>query len=158
GRNGRCDRHGWLYWQHCAQDGRGHSQAHFDVFAQRAQTLLHCEDGCAAREWCASRVEAQARPARLRRRRLSWLERRGGQSPWLEGRAWLCQRPRYDHRHGGVGNNRAYHRRPCFRRIGAQYGSGSFVIRSQVIGLGSYLPEKALTNVELAKRVDTSDE
>lgn len=32
------------------------------------------------------------------------------------------------------------------------------MIRSQVIGLGSYLPEKALTNVELAKRVDTSDE
>jgi 3-oxoacyl-[acyl-carrier-protein] synthase III len=32
------------------------------------------------------------------------------------------------------------------------------VIRSQVIGIGSYLPEKVLTNTELAKRVDTTDE
>ena len=32
------------------------------------------------------------------------------------------------------------------------------MIRSQVIGCGSYLPEKVLTNAELAKRVDTSDE
>ena len=32
------------------------------------------------------------------------------------------------------------------------------MIRSQIIGLGSYLPEKVLTNAELAKRVDTSDE
>jgi len=32
------------------------------------------------------------------------------------------------------------------------------VIRSQVIGCGSYLPETILTNVELARRVDTSDE
>jgi len=31
------------------------------------------------------------------------------------------------------------------------------VIRSQVIGIGSYLPEKVLTNTELAKRVDTTD-
>jgi len=32
------------------------------------------------------------------------------------------------------------------------------VIRSHVIGLGSYLPETVLTNDELARRVDTSDE
>ena len=32
------------------------------------------------------------------------------------------------------------------------------MIRSQVIGIGSYLPEKVLTNTELAKRVDTTDE
>ncbi len=32
------------------------------------------------------------------------------------------------------------------------------VIRSQVIGCGAYLPERILTNAELAKRVDTSDE
>jgi 3-oxoacyl-[acyl-carrier-protein] synthase-3 len=32
------------------------------------------------------------------------------------------------------------------------------VIRSQVLGLGAYLPETILTNAELAKRVDTSDE
>ena len=32
------------------------------------------------------------------------------------------------------------------------------MIRSQVIGCGSYLPETVLTNAELAKRVDTSDE
>ena len=32
------------------------------------------------------------------------------------------------------------------------------VIRSQVIGLGAYLPETVLTNTELAKKVDTSDE
>jgi 3-oxoacyl-[acyl-carrier-protein] synthase III len=32
------------------------------------------------------------------------------------------------------------------------------VIRSQIIGCGSYLPETVLTNAELARRVDTSDE
>ncbi|HKD21306.1 MAG TPA: beta-ketoacyl-ACP synthase III [Rhizomicrobium sp.] len=32
------------------------------------------------------------------------------------------------------------------------------IIRSQIVGLGSYLPETILTNTELAKRVDTSDE
>jgi 3-oxoacyl-[acyl-carrier-protein] synthase-3 len=32
------------------------------------------------------------------------------------------------------------------------------VIRSKVIGAGAYLPETILTNAELAKRVDTSDE
>jgi 3-oxoacyl-[acyl-carrier-protein] synthase-3 len=32
------------------------------------------------------------------------------------------------------------------------------IIRSQVIGCGSFLPERVLTNVELAKMVDTSDE
>ena len=32
------------------------------------------------------------------------------------------------------------------------------VIRSQVIGCGAYLPERILTNAELAKIVDTSDE
>lgn len=32
------------------------------------------------------------------------------------------------------------------------------VIRSQVIGCGAYLPERILTNAELAKTVDTSDE
>jgi 3-oxoacyl-[acyl-carrier-protein] synthase III len=32
------------------------------------------------------------------------------------------------------------------------------VIRSQVIGLGAYLPEHVLTNAELARRVDTTDE
>ena len=32
------------------------------------------------------------------------------------------------------------------------------VIRSQIIGCGAYLPETVLTNAELAKRVDTSDE
>lgn len=32
------------------------------------------------------------------------------------------------------------------------------MIRSHVIGLGSYLPETVLTNDELARRVDTSDE
>jgi 3-oxoacyl-[acyl-carrier-protein] synthase III len=32
------------------------------------------------------------------------------------------------------------------------------IIRSQIIGCGAYLPERILTNAELAKRVDTSDE
>ncbi len=32
------------------------------------------------------------------------------------------------------------------------------VIRSQVVGLGAYLPENILTNADIAKRVDTSDE
>jgi 3-oxoacyl-[acyl-carrier-protein] synthase-3 len=32
------------------------------------------------------------------------------------------------------------------------------IVRSQVIGLGSYLPERILSNAELAKRVDTTDE
>ncbi|HWA02843.1 MAG TPA: beta-ketoacyl-ACP synthase III [Rhizomicrobium sp.] len=32
------------------------------------------------------------------------------------------------------------------------------MIRSQIIGCGSYLPETILTNAELARRVDTSDE
>jgi 3-oxoacyl-[acyl-carrier-protein] synthase-3 len=32
------------------------------------------------------------------------------------------------------------------------------VIRSQIIGCGAYLPETVVTNAELAKRVDTSDE
>jgi len=32
------------------------------------------------------------------------------------------------------------------------------IVRSEVIGLGAYLPERVLTNAELARRVDTSDE
>jgi 3-oxoacyl-[acyl-carrier-protein] synthase-3 len=32
------------------------------------------------------------------------------------------------------------------------------IVRSQVIGLGSYLPERILSNAELAKRVDTTDD
>ena len=40
----------------------------------------------------------------------------------------------------------------------ARAGGGRFVIRSQIIGCGAYLPETVLTNAELAKRVDTSDE
>jgi len=32
------------------------------------------------------------------------------------------------------------------------------IVRSQVVGVGSYLPEKVLTNDELAKTVDTSDD
>ena len=32
------------------------------------------------------------------------------------------------------------------------------IVRSQVIGCGSFLPERVLTNAELAKMVDTSDE
>ncbi len=32
------------------------------------------------------------------------------------------------------------------------------IVRSQIIGLGAYLPETILTNNELAKRVDTTDE
>ena len=32
------------------------------------------------------------------------------------------------------------------------------MIRSKIVGLGAYLPETVLRNVELAKRVDTSDE
>ncbi|HWU26401.1 MAG TPA: beta-ketoacyl-ACP synthase III [Rhizomicrobium sp.] len=32
------------------------------------------------------------------------------------------------------------------------------VIRSQIVGLGAYLPETVLSNFELAKKVDTSDE
>ena len=31
-------------------------------------------------------------------------------------------------------------------------------IYSEIIGVGSYLPEKVLTNDELSKMVDTSDE
>lgn len=31
-------------------------------------------------------------------------------------------------------------------------------LRSVLTGVGSYLPERVLTNAELAKRVDTSDE
>ena len=31
-------------------------------------------------------------------------------------------------------------------------------IRSVVLGCGSYLPERILTNAELAAKVDTSDE
>ena len=32
------------------------------------------------------------------------------------------------------------------------------ILRSQVVGVGSYLPEQVLTNEDLAKKVDTSDE
>ena len=32
------------------------------------------------------------------------------------------------------------------------------VLRSVVLGCGSYLPERILTNAELAQRIDTSDE
>lgn len=32
------------------------------------------------------------------------------------------------------------------------------IIRSQIIGVGAYLPETILSNTELARRVDTSDE
>lgn len=32
------------------------------------------------------------------------------------------------------------------------------ILRSQVVGVGSYLPEQVLTNDDLAKKVDTSDE
>ncbi len=32
------------------------------------------------------------------------------------------------------------------------------VLRSQVVGCGAYLPANVVTNNELAKRVDTSDE
>ena len=32
------------------------------------------------------------------------------------------------------------------------------MIRSVIEGVGSYLPEKVLTNAELAEKVDTSDE
>ena len=31
-------------------------------------------------------------------------------------------------------------------------------LRSVVLGCGSYLPERILTNAELAQRIDTSDE
>ncbi|MGY8997192.1 MAG: 3-oxoacyl-ACP synthase, partial [Alphaproteobacteria bacterium] len=32
------------------------------------------------------------------------------------------------------------------------------VIRSHIVGSGSYLPDRCLTNAELAKQIDTSDE
>ena len=32
------------------------------------------------------------------------------------------------------------------------------ILRSQVVGCGSYLPARIVTNAELAARVDTSDE
>src|SRR5262249_2343800 len=75
-------------------------------------------------------------------------------------------RPR--HRHGGIGYNRADHGRPRRhidrrfrdlrkrRRQGAGCGFVT-VRRSVILGCGGYLPEKVVTNQELAERVDTSD-
>ena len=45
----------------------------------------------------------------------------------------------------------------CRRPQGRQYGCAVSKLRSVVLGAGGYLPEKVLTNEDLAKMVDTSD-
>ncbi|MEZ6021911.1 MAG: hypothetical protein R3C16_00455 [Hyphomonadaceae bacterium] len=42
--------------------------------------------------------------------------------------------------------------------VNAGAGDGLMALRSVLLGVGSYLPERVLTNAELAKQVDTGDD
>ena len=44
------------------------------------------------------------------------------------------------------------------RAIGGAVSAASMALRSQIIGCGAYLPERIVTNDDLAARLDTSDE
>src|SRR5262245_29094207 len=98
------------------------------------------------------------------RRRLPRPQRHRHQEPWRQrrrrlrvgGRSRLRDGPlrsaRPDQPHAR--SIRARHRRPA----GDERSSFVTVTRSVVLGCGSYLPERILTNDELARKVDTSDE
>ena len=48
-------------------------------------------------------------------------------------------------------------RNDVVRRISEQHGQGAHMIFSRIVGTGSYLPPRVVSNDELSKRVDTSD-
>ena len=97
-------------------------------------------------------------------RRAAWTERRGGQEPWrnrmpkaLPTPSMLAMR-----RSATISSPRSIECSiaTAVRWPGADRAGGCLVTakRSVVLGCGSYLPQKVLTNAELAARIDTSDE
>src|SRR3546814_7134091 len=89
--------------------------------------------------------------------------RHRGEEPRRHRRAGLRQRDRGGGRHGasrlpGYRQARVGRGRLRQGRRGAEGGGYGMTRRTLLIGSGSYLPERILTNEELAARVDTSDE
>src|SRR6185436_15430453 len=112
----------------------------------------------------------EARSPLAQWRRLPRIERRRREKPRQRGRARLCERHRSRHRHGLIRYDVAHilrscrHHRCCGRSRShvqrrRQGPGGSFVTvtRSVIVGCGSYLPSRVLSNNDLARMVDTSD-
>src|SRR5262249_37922045 len=106
----------------------------------------------------------KARPAQIQWRRVSWVEWHCDQEPrrHRRGRLRLRHRPRL--RHGTLRvacqDHTDARRAARERNSGAARRRSNFVtvMRSVVLGCGSYLPSRVLTNAELANKVATSDE
>src|SRR5439155_239694 len=90
-------------------------------------------------------------PSPLQRRQPAWPARHRHQEPWLGGRVRL--RPGAGARGGGSAQQRSAAN--C-RAHGAIAGGGG-MIYSRIVGTGSYLPPRVMTNLEFAARLDTSD-
>src|SRR6185437_4080459 len=103
-------------------------------------------------------------PAQIQRRRLSRPQRHCHQEPRGRRRRRFRRRDRHGLRHGAIRiarQDRAIARARAdlqYDRANGGWSRFVTVMRSVVLGCGSYLPERVLSNTELARTVDTSDE
>src|SRR5208283_2635498 len=161
-RQGRCGGHRRLCRQHRAQDRRRHGPADGPISAG-------CDDPLAQRPhrifFRAFGVPPSARthgPAPRQWRGFSRAERHRHQKPWRHRRRRFCRGDRARPWRGARRTARQNHgsARPVAWRA-AERAARSRVMtvrRSVVLGCGSYLPSQILTNAELARKVDTSDD
>src|SRR5690606_9345749 len=88
-----------------------------------------------------------------------------GEEPWRRGRRRLRQRHSRGGRPGAQrlrAGDREQHPAAGRRHVPVRAAGGAGivtpVIRTAITGIGGYLPDEALTNADLAKIVETSDE
>src|SRR4030095_11274549 len=159
-----------LHRQRRAEDRRVHAEARRTFSEERAQAIVLWPPGCDPRRRRIAYAAQETRSPLAQWRGLLRLERRGGEEPRQRGRTRLCQRRRSRHRHGVLRYDLAHFVRPrrghrCRGRSRSQFqrrrqGTGGgfvTVTRSVILGCGSYLPTRVLSNDDLAKMVDTSD-
>src|SRR5690606_7901083 len=166
GHGGR-GRHRRFHGQYRLEDRRRDGAIHFGSAETGADLGSDRQAGRPARHAGAEAHGRQDRPQRHQRRAIAGPEWHCREKPRRRHAARLWKRHPHRRRSGaqrlhGQGRGQpGTARRPGAARARRRNPWGDppvSVIRSAVTGVGSFLPEKVVTNADLAKFVDTSDE
>src|ERR1700730_18358551 len=167
-RRGRCRGDRRLHRQRRAEGDRGHGQALYPVRARCLQDIDLRQGRLPVRFRRLDQAAQAGRPPPLQWRCVPGPRRRLREKPRRRGHAGLRLRHRRGRRPGPLRIQEQACRGPGqaapsdVDRRGAAAGAAGHrrrrVIRSVVQGCGAYLPDRIVTNDELAKKVDTSDE
>src|SRR5206468_6998495 len=158
-RRGRRRGHRWLLRQYRAQDRRGHRPFRDRPAAPCLYQLVSLEGRVRAVASGAQPAAGASRPQQPQWRGLPRPERPRGEEPWRRQRQGRgqCDPGRREHgsqRHHAKDRGRSRQLpRSCLCR-----GGRGMTRRSVIAGVGSALPKRQVSNEELSRTVDTTDE